>query len=733
MSSKKSGTQALSTSTIRLNLAIAISYFLLGIFSQITSIPVGHTAAIWPSAGIALATMIFFGYSVWPGIFLGSFSISAWAFNFNFELYGIYSFIALGATFSALVGRALIQRAIGTTTELVKNRNIIKFLILGGPLSCLISATVGVVTLNIANIISLPQLPFYWLVRWSSDVLGVILFTPALLILLTHPGKFWQQRKISIALPALIIFLFLSVFYWFAIKLIFTEQIDLSVNGLFHSMTGIYVVILLCGLCFAFVFMVLFLVFSGRHLRKDKIVAVKTSHLRNEINIRKNAEQELSITKDKAVSANKAKNQFLSHISHELRTPLNGILGFTQLLQKKPTINDGDKEQLNTIQNCADHLLNLINDILDISKIESGNVKIVSEPFDFKCFLFDLMGVFKLKTDDKNIRFEVVYEDLPDYVDSDEKRLRQIFSNLISNAINFTDEGSVVVTISYKKNQLHFTVTDTGCGISENNHDKIFQPFVQVNSSDFSENGSGLGLTITRQLIQLLNGSIAFKSKLGQGSKFLVLIPLQTCAPSPSKPRENRPITGYKGPEKSIWVVDDNQENATLLQILLQELGFEVRIVNDGFQCLEWLEKSNPDLIFMDLMLPGINGIETNRSILAKIPGQKIIGMSASVFTHEKKRFLDSGCLSFMAKPIQQEEIVRCLNRALDLSWTYYSDIESSKQETSNEILIAEDNEINSLLLENLLINLNFRVEIAHDGGASNRQAAVKILQVSSH
>ena len=717
MSSKNSVTQPLAKIKFQLNLAIAFSYFLLGFFAQITTIPSSNAAAIWPSAGIALAAVILFGYSVWPGIFLGSFSIYAWTFNFNLDFFGIYLLIALSTTAAALVGYALIQRSLGNSIRLVKKRDIVKFLLLGGFVSCLIPATVSLAAMNLSKIISLSELPLHWLVWWSGDTLGVIIFTPTLLILLSYPGKFWQQRMISVALPALIIFLFFSLFYWFATKMTFSNGMGLSINTLFDNLSGIYVVILLCGLCFACVFIVLFLTFSGRHLRKDKIITIKTSQLLNELNNQKQAEQELSIAKDKAESANQAKNQFLSHISHELRTPLNGILGFTQLLQKKPTLNSDDKEQLNTIQNCADHLLNLINDILDISKIESGKVEIISEPFDFKCFLYDLMGVFKLKTDDKNIRFEVEYEDLPDCVDSDEKRLRQIFSNLISNAINFTNQGSVIVTIRFKNNQLHFTVTDTGCGIAEQDHEKIFQPFVQVKSPDFVENGSGLGLTITRQLIQLLGGTIAFKSQLNQGSKFLVLIPLVTCIPIPSKPLDKRQIIGYEGSKKSIWVVDDNEENATILQILLQEFGFEVRTASTGFQCLEWLEKSNPDLIFMDLMLPGINGIETNRGILEKIPDQKIIGMSASVFTHEKQRFMDAGCLAFMAKPIQQEEILRCLGQALDLSWTYYSKAESSGQVTSNEILIAEDNEINCLLLESLLINLNCRVEIAYDGG----------------
>ncbi len=531
MSSKELAKSALVLSKLRLNLVIAISYFLLGLFAQVVTIPYSSTAAIWPSAGIALVSVILFGYSALPGILLGSFSITAWLYNFNFEFFGVYLFTALGATATALVGHTLIQLSLGTSIKLVKDRDIIKFLLLGGPLSCMISATVSLAALYTANKISQSELPLHWLVLWSGNAIGVIIFTPALLSLFAHPQEFWQQRRVSIALPALFIFVFFTIFYSFATKLAFSEAIDLSKQTLFENMDGVYASLLLCGLCFAFAFVVQLLVLSGRYLRKDKITVEKTTHLLNEINNRKKIERELSIAKHKAESSNQAKSQFLSQISHELRTPLNGILGFTQLLQKKPTFNGEDKKQLNIIQNCANHLLELINDILDISKIESGKVEIVSEPFDFKCFLYDLMGIFKLKADDNNISFEVVYENIPDCVDSDEKRLRQIFSNLISNAINFTNQGGVVVTINHKNNQLHLVVTDTGCGIAEQDHEKIFEPFVQVTTPIFVENGSGLGLTITRQLIKLLGGSIAFKSELNQGSKFFTLIPLKACAP----------------------------------------------------------------------------------------------------------------------------------------------------------------------------------------------------------
>jgi signal transduction histidine kinase/CheY-like chemotaxis protein len=720
MSSQESGKLAL-LSKLQLNFAIAISYFLLGLFSQIVTIPDNSTAAIWPSAGIALASVILYGYSALPGIFLGSFSICAWVFNFNFEFFEVYFFTALGASAAALVGHTLIQHYLDSSIRLVKVRDIIKFLLLAGPLSSLISTTASLAVLYTADKISQSELPLHWLVMWSGNAIGVIIFTPALLTLFAHPKELWQQRRVSVALPALVVFLFFTLFYSFATKLAFSEAIDLSKQTLFDNMDGVYASILLCGLCFAFVFVVQLLVLSGRNLRKDKITVEKTAHLLNEINNRKKVERELSIAKQKAESSNQAKSQFLSQISHELRTPLNGILGFTRLLQKNPTFNGEDKKQLNIIQNCANHLLELINDILDISKIESGKVEIVSEPFDFKCFLYDLMGIFKLKADDNNISFEVVYENIPDCVDSDEKRLRQIFSNLISNAINFTNQGGVVVTINHKNNQLHLVVTDTGCGIAEQDHEKIFEPFIQVTTPIFVENGSGLGLTITRQLVKLLGGSIAFKSELNLGSKFFTLIPLKTCAPKKlAEHLEKRHIIGYKGIKKSIWVVDDNKENASLLQILLQELGFEVKILSDGLQCLEWLEQSSPDLIFMDKMLPGISGIETNHKILKKIPGQKIIGMSASVLTHEKQSFLDSGCITFINKPFQQEEMMSSLSLALNLSWKYYSEMESSNQLSSvasDTILIADDVEINCLLLENQLINLNYRVDIARDGG----------------
>lgn len=408
----------------------------------------------------------------------------------------------------------------------------------------------------------------------------------------------------------------------------------------------------------------------------------------------------LEEARERAEAANHAKSAFLANMSHELRTPLNGILGYAQILNQVDDLDPQYMKGLKVIQRSGEYLLTLINDILDLSKIEAGKIELQTADFHLEEFLQSLVDIFQIRARQKDIRFYYMpQENLPIAVHADEKRLRQILINLLSNAIKFTDRGQVRLQVKYHGNeQFEFIVEDSGIGIPENEISQIFVPFHQGGQTLRKSEGTGLGLSITKSLLELMDGNIQVHSYIEQGSKFQVrlklpvvkdFVPTKKLMPHRPCAYQLLPQARPKHHPFRIMVVDDMEENQLLLIHLLEQLNFELRTANDGKECLSLLEEWEPDLILMDLFMPSGDGFNATRKIRANpaFAGLPIIAISASVFNEHRHQSHAVGCNDFIPKPLNTSVLFDVLTRYLKLQWVYPEQAEDNTSAQESEQL----------------------------------------------
>ncbi len=432
-----------------------------------------------------------------------------------------------------------------------------------------------------------------------------------------------------------------------------------------------------------------------------------------DITDRKIAEAKLQRTNEELLRATQHKSEFLASMSHELRTPLNAVLGYSQLLQQDHSFSHDHHKQVDAINRNGEHLLALINNILEMSKIEAGKITLNPSQVDLLAFLGDIRETFIAKTKAKNIGFEVVFSpEMPRYIQVDAIKLRQILFNLMSNALKFTQEGQISFHTqvldrdcksSPEKIHLQFTVSDTGPGIEVENLDNIFKPFIQSASGQQHHQGTGLGLPISRQLAQMMGGTIRVDSTLGRGSAFLCDIYVQEISPD-NKSRDIKDynyqnIQGLKSQHLSyrLLIVDDIQDNRDFLARMLSMPGFEVHQAVDGSQAVEMNESWQPHLIFMDINMPHMGGLEATRLILQSNFTPKIIAISASAFADDQDIAFEAGCDDFLAKPFTVEQLFEKIANHLDVEFTTEKDPQPITQSPlhatqieSNEALILE-------------------------------------------
>ncbi len=387
--------------------------------------------------------------------------------------------------------------------------------------------------------------------------------------------------------------------------------------------------------------------------------------------------------------ASQAKSMFLANMSHELRTPLNGILGYTQLLERDKNLSDKQLQSLNIIQRNGEHLLTLINDILDLSKIEAGKLELHPTALRLAEFLRDIVDLFSVRARQKGINF--IYEQIsqdghkfPVEVYLDEKRLRQIVLNLLSNAIKFTNKGEVSLKCIHRKKRLRFEIHDTGVGIEQQYIKTIFEPFRQIdNLHTKNQEGTGLGLPITQRLIHIMNGELHVETIPNKGSLFWFEIPLTKARYVDTKvnalTQQSQHIVGYRlinsveQRKLKILIADDIKENGLLLENILEPLGFEIKQVYNGQQAIEKAIQYQPDIIIMDMRMPVLDGLETTKLLRQQMQffNTVIIGFSASVLQQQQQEMLAAGCNGFLSKPLIGENLFNCLAKHCQLEWIY--------------------------------------------------------------
>jgi len=539
--------------------------------------------------------------------------------------------------------------------------------------------------------------------RWVPVPLGVVILTATLC--------FWQALAVETAF-------------------IHSQHEELS------QLSSLATVMLIVGTTLACV-MALAAFLAQKSQERAREVTLSNEALQREVEIRRATEealkvhqerledlvtvrtQELDRARQEAESANRAKSEFLSHMSHELRTPLNGILGYSQILLRGSQPVEQQQNSLAAIISCGDHLLSLINDVLDLSKIEAGRLEVDQEPFDLSKLIKGVADIVQERARAKALPFLVeVSPEVQRGIVSDPAKVRQILVNLLNNAVKFTDEGNVTLIVAEQPQAvLRLEVSDTGRGIAAEEIDAIFDPFKQMEAGK-AAGGTGLGLAITRQLTEALGGAINVKSELGKGSVFVVTLPLveapteDLAVLSEEQRTAGEHLILADDQDWTVLVADDRETNRDVLQGMLEAVGFKILLASDGEEAIDVLRSHDGvDLVLMDIRMPKLDGIGALEQIRQdeSLKDMKVIAVSASVFPEFRQRAAEKGFDDFLGKPFRSEELLDKLARHLELEFV---SLPAGKAETSSAAATADSEDETWEVPEELIDRLDKALRI---------------------
>jgi len=747
---------------ILLILSIALIYYITAKLGQFLAIPPGFITPVYPPSGIALAMILLLGYPVWWGIWLGAFVAAAWALWANtgvLPMAVISGFgIATGSVLQAIAGAFLIRRLIGNRRIFTNVPSVTRFTGIE-VLSCMVSPTFGSTVMYLCGFIKAENYVISWLTFWLGDLIGVLVVAPLLLSWIgsryqsfekinssIHPSPkafaletgLWLLSLLSIGMVAFgfsypVEYLLIPLLVWSAFR---TEQrftaiaivlvSALAIAGAIRGTSSFNRSTLNESLLLLQTFLgtvtvttlMLSAVIMEREQAKERLQRVNED-LELKVEERTAA---LKQSKEAAEVASHAKSEFLANMSHELRTPLNGILGYAQILSRSQSWGEKERKGIDIIYQCGSHLLTLINDVLDISKIEARRLELEPAIVHLPALLQGIAEIVGIRAKQKEIDFVYLPDaDLPEGIEADEKRLRQVLINLLGNAVKFTDHGKVTFRVrrlqapenhaSRKEIQaedaetstvrLRFQVEDTGIGIDAEAIEKIFQPFEQVSNYKRNSEGTGLGLAISQTIAQMMGSHISVQSQVGIGSTFSLEVefPIATEWRQSTLNANGERLEGYQEEQKTILVVDDKWENRSVIVNLLEPLGFAVIEAEDGKDGLEKAWEHQPDLIITDILMPVMNGYQLIQGIresdtLNSIP---IIVSSASVSNLEQQQSLDAGGSAFLGKPVEAESLFRMLRKYLELTWVYQAPVSDLKPEATSTLPVSTSSPVTSL------------------------------------
>ncbi|MCU0540778.1 MAG: MASE1 domain-containing protein [Oscillatoriaceae cyanobacterium Prado104] len=714
---------------LRESLIIILSHFCLCQIALFVSFQNG-ASAIWPSAGLFLAAVLRLGPRILPAIWLAHCLASAILFYPCDFLTS--SLISLCNSMDALGTSLLINRFIKHRYFLSKSQDLFKFFLLQIPIP-IITSTLAVTVLCVREMSPWTAYSEVWQSWFISTIGGTLIVAPAILArtLPLHQSKQICEAKLSpreshqMAEFGLLLFLLVVIstitfwqhyhveymmiplLIWSAFRFSSREStllvVIVSAIAVFGTSRGWGSFVrpsinesLLLLQSFIGVVAITTLILSAV-INENQQAAARLKKLNDKLEQRvEERTAQLLEAKEAADAANFAKSEFLANMSHELRTPLNGILGYAQILNRSQSWGEKERHGVSIIQQCGSHLLTLINDILDLSKIESRKLDLQPKKIHFPSFLKSIVEIVCVRAEQKQIDFiYVAGAQLPESVEVDEKRLRQVLINLLGNAVKFTDRGSVTFKVEVipdekllhsqysianpnsqiTNRKVRFQVTDTGVGMSPECLEKIFLPFEQVGDAKGQIEGTGLGLAISTKIVNLMGSQIEVQSQLEVGSTFAftVNLPLAVGWINSAPAAGSQQIVGYQGTQKTILIVDDNWQNRSVIVNLLEPIGFAVVEAKNGEEGLAKAAQLQPDLIICDLSMPVMDGFEMLHKLrssetLKNVPS---IVSSASVYEMDKQKSLEGGGDDFIAKPVQLEELFSVLEKHLQIQWKY--------------------------------------------------------------